>query len=255
MQVICPQCGEPVSAEHINIQRMAAVCPACHSVFQFEPSPVNAKAKRQKSKQPPRLELDEDDDHLRMAFRTNFRLGENETFLFGMFFSVIFTFITLIVSSRGLASPSVILLAAGFGLVTVALYYWLALTVYNKTHIELNDDEIRVSRGPLPDLLSQPETTPLAGIAQIRAEETPMSKEAGYTTPRYNVWSHSVEGKRRLIVGDLVEDYADFVAQQLNEILDLDTTPDISRLLDTEWEAEDPQPPDEFNSQSASSHP
>jgi hypothetical protein len=254
MQVICPQCGEPVSAEQINIQRMAAVCPACHSVFQFEPSPVHAKAKRQKVKQPPRLELDEDDTHLRLAFRTNFRLGENETFLFGVFFSVVFTFITLIISSRGLASPSMMLLAGGFGLVAVTLYYWLALLLYNKTHIEASDEAIRVSRRPLPGLFSQPETIPLAGTEQIRVEETPASKEAGYSTPRYNVWAHTVDGKRRLIVGDLVDDYADFVAQRLNELLDLEPTPNVSRLLDNAWEADETQTPDAFNTSSQSSH-
>lgn len=256
MQIICPQCSEQVPAERINIQRMAAVCPACHTVFQFDPSPP--RAKRQKVKQPPHLEMDEGESHLRMAFRTNFRLGENAPFLFSMFLSVFFTFLTLIVVSRNSVNPSVMVIGAGFGLATVALYYWVALTVYNKTHIEVDDEEIRVARRPLPNLLSQPETIPLAGIDQIQVEETPTSKEAGYTTPRYNLWARTANGKRRLIVGDLVEDYADFAAQRLNELLDLDTTPptpDISRLVDTEWEAEDPQAPDALHSQSQSSHP
>ncbi len=232
MQVICPHCDKPVSAEHINIQRMAAVCPACHSVFQFEPSPVNVKAKRQKVKQPPQLTVDETEHHLRMAFRTNFRLDKNEMFLTGAFFSVFFTFVTVVISSQSLANPRSMLLAAGFGLVTVALYYWLALMVYNRTHIEVNDEEIRVSRRPLPGFFNQPETIPLAGIAQLRVEETPASREAGYEMPRYHVWADMDSGKRSLVVGDLVGDYADFVAQRLNEFLVVEDAPDVSRLVD-----------------------
>jgi ssDNA-binding Zn-finger/Zn-ribbon topoisomerase 1 len=48
MQMTCPNCGETVSAENINIQQMGAVCPYCDSVFRFELP--GEKAKRRKIK-------------------------------------------------------------------------------------------------------------------------------------------------------------------------------------------------------------
>jgi hypothetical protein len=251
MQLICPHCGEPVSSDHINIQRMAAVCPACHNVFQFDPSAP--KIKRRKVKPPHQLTSNETESHLNIAFRTNFRLDRNEGFLSAAILSVLFTFITILLTGRYLTHPVSALIPLGFGLVTALLYYWLALVTYNKTHIEVSDEKIKVSRRPLPNLLTQPHTIGVSGIEIIRYEETVASRKEGYDTPRYNVWAEMADGNHKIIVGDVVEDYAVFVSQQLNEFLDLEAAPDVSRLLDTEPEAEDREVPDKFRTHSTHS--
>ena len=66
MQVNCPNCGEKLPAENINIQKMTAVCPACDTVFSFD-LPAD-KAKRRKVKQPAKLNLRDDNDRLQMEF-------------------------------------------------------------------------------------------------------------------------------------------------------------------------------------------
>ncbi len=248
MQLICPHCGKPVAAENINIQQMAAVCPNCHTVFQFDAS--DAKIKRRKVKQPRQITSDETDSHLNIAFRTNFRLDRNQSFILSASFSLLFTFMTLFIGGAYIGTNESLILPLGFGVLTVMLYYWLGLVVYNKTHIEVSDEEINVSRKPLPDFLNQANTIALSGIEMIRYEETAASKKEGYDTPRYNVWAEVVEGKHKLIVGDVVEDYAVFVSQRLNEYLDLDTAPEVSRLLDDEEEADDAQVADDFIPQS-----
>lgn len=248
MQLICPHCGKPLSAENINIQRMAAVCPACHTVFQFDPSNSDSKIKRRKVKQPSHIISYENDGHLTIAFRTNFRLDQNEAFLFTAGFSAFFTFITIILASQS----EFALITLGFGLFTLMLYYLLGLVAFNKTHIEISDEEITVSRKPLPNLLTQPNTISLSEIEIVGYEETAASKKDSYDTPRYNVWAERVDGNRKLIVGDVVEDYAVFISQRLNELLDLDSTPDVSRLSDDEWQAGDEQAPDERIRQSKS---
>jgi hypothetical protein len=251
MQLKCPNCGEPISSQHINIQQMAAVCPACHTVFQFDPSDSGSKIKRRKVKRPQQVTAYESDNHLHIAFRTNFRLDKNEALLSVAGFSVIFTFITLTLLSQ----PSVIAKAPfiplGFSLITLVLYYLLALVAFNKTHIYINDEQIEVSRKPLPNPLTQPTTITLAGIETTRYEETPVSKKEHYDTPRYNVWAEMVDGNHKLIVGDVIEDYAVFVSQRLNEFLDLDDTPDVAHLLD---DVEDGQLTDESFAPSASSN-
>ena len=250
MQLTCPNCGKPVQAENINIQRMAAVCPSCHAVFQFDPSA--SRIKRRKVKQPQQLTTEELDSRLNIAFRTNFRLDSNEEFLASAFLSVVFTFITLILINKHLVDPVPLLIPLGFGLLTLFLYYWLALVVFNKTHIEISDESIKVSRKPIPNILTAANTISLAGIESIRYEETMASREHGYDTPRYNVWAETVDGSRKLIVGDVIEDYAVFISQRLNEQLDLDA-PDTSRLLEPETEAESEQSADPLNTPSESS--
>ena len=251
MQLICPNCGEPISSEHINIQRMVAVCSHCHTVFQFDPS--DSKIKRRKVKRPQHFTLDERDGRVDMAFRTNFRLDKNEAFLSSAGLSAFFTFLTAGLFVNYFANQESALMVAGFAVVTLLLYYRLALVAYNKTHIEISDESIEVSRKPLPNLLRQPNTISLSGIEKIRYEETPASKQESYDTPRYNVWAEAVDGHRKLIVGDVVEDYAVFISQQLNEMLGLGASPDVSRLQGDESEADNGQIPDEAITRSESS--
>jgi hypothetical protein len=252
MQLVCPHCGEPVPSENINIQRMAAVCPACNTVFQFDVS--DSKIKRRKVKQPQHITSDETDGHLNIAFRTNFRLDQNEYFIGSALSSVVFTIITIVFIGIALAKPASTFLALGSGLLTLCLYYWLALVAYNKTHIEVSDEQLMVSRKPLPNIFRQPHTIERSGIENVRYEETAASKKEGYDTPRYNVWAEMVDGNHKLVVSDVVEDYAVFISQRLNEYLDLDAAPDVSRPLDDEGEVVDEAVSDEMTSHAKSSH-
>jgi hypothetical protein len=250
-QLICPHCGKLVPSENINIQRMAAVCPACNTVFQFDLS--DSRIKRRKIKQPQHITTDETDHHLNIAFRTNFRLDRNETFISSAIASALFTFITILFIGVALKKPESAPFALGFGLLTLFFYYWLALVAYNKTHIEVSDEQITVSRKPLPNLFRQPNTIDLSGMESVRYEETVASKKEGYDTPRYHVWAEMVDGNRKLIVSDIVEDYAVFLSQRLNEFLDLETAPDVSHLMDDDGKAENGEVPEEVTSQSKSS--
>ncbi|HKI68717.1 MAG TPA: hypothetical protein VKA67_03955, partial [Verrucomicrobiae bacterium] len=128
-------------------------------------------------------------------------------------------------------------------LVCLGLYYGLALRVYNRTHIDVDDERIRVTRRPLPRLLLEPTVVGLERVRAIRYAETAVSKKEGYDTPRYNVWAETVDGSRRLIVQDVLEDYAVFIAQELNERLMTETAPDVSRLVDDD-ESMREMPPD-----------
>jgi hypothetical protein len=224
MQVNCPNCGEKVTADHINIQKMTAVCGVCDTVFPFELA--EAKAKRRKVKQPVKLTL-RDDETLRMEFRTNFRLDRNEAFLSSVFSGVGSMFVALVLLRAG-SAPLIVPL---FLLLIAALsFYVLALTVVNRTHIEMDEESIRVARRPLPNPLNPGHDVPLADVTAIKYEETAVSRKEGYDTPRYLVWAETAEGGRRTIVKDVTEEYAVFIAQRLEERLHMDADPDVSRL-------------------------
>ena len=231
MQVTCPNCGEKVTAENINIQKMTAVCAACDTVFSFD-LPEVKKAKRRKVKQPTKLMLN-DADKLHMAFYTNFRLDKDGDFISSLMLTFGMGLIATLLISTGRAP---LLLTLAFTLITLVAIYRAALTAANKTHIEMDEDTIKVTRKPLPNPLNQGHEVPLAGVTAIRYEETALSKKEAYDTPRYLVWAETADGARRTIVNDVTEDYAVFIAQRLEEHLQMDEELDVSHLEDDDDE-------------------
>jgi hypothetical protein len=244
MKLNCPECGTSIPAENINIQKMAAVCPSCGAVFQFEPA--QAKAKRRKVHQPQNLELHDTDERLQMAFRTNWRLAQNGDFLSSALLGFSFTFLTVAMTSVRMSGealsggPLMWLIPGIFALLSLIFYYRTATVAYNKTHIEMDDERISVSRKPIPSLFEQDNDVRLAGVTVIRYEETPASKKEGYDLPRYNVWAETADGSRKIIVKDVIEEYAVFISQRLNERLamdadvSLDADADVSRLIEND---------------------
>ncbi len=234
MQVICPNCGEKVTADHINIQKMTAICAACDTVFSFD-LPETQKAKRRKVKQPVKLTL-RDDQILHMDFWTNFRLDKSEAFLSSAILSASMGFIALLLLATQKA-PLILML--GFFVIALASVYRMALIALNKTHIEMDEDLIKVTRKPLPNPLNQGHEVPLAGVTAIKFEETAASKKDAYDTPRYQVWAQTEDGSRRTIVNDVTEEYAVFIAQRLEERLQTDADIDLSHLEDDENHSDD----------------
>lgn len=229
MQLICPSCGEQVKAENVNVQDMIAVCSACDSVFKF--SIDEPKTKRRKVSQPSQLAL-RDDDTLHMDFRTNFRLDQNEAFLLFSIMSIVLTIVTILMLGKFLDGELTVLMPFITSAITTTLFYQLASIVFNKTHIDMDDESIQVSRKPLPSIFKQTRDINLSGVVSIYTEETPLSKKEGYDTPRYNVWAEMADGSRKAIVTDLIYDYAVFISQRLSERLDFETDMNVSRLVD-----------------------
>lgn len=243
MQITCPNCGQTITAEHINIQKMAAVCPACHHVFSFD-LPA-AKTKRRKVKQPEGLTLRDEDHLLSMSFRTNWRLERNQTFVSGMVGGGMMTLVTgLMINEYFETGDMPFILPIVLAIFAVGMFYAAATVMYNKTYISMTDYEIQVKRGPLPGTNSTPQRIDLAGVVSIGYEETVASKKEGYDTPRYRVWVEMADGSRRTILNDLVEDYAVFVTQRMQEHLEDDLSQigdaydanSASRLIDTDGE-------------------
>ncbi|HBJ87346.1 MAG TPA: hypothetical protein DDZ88_26515 [Verrucomicrobiales bacterium] len=204
---------------------MTAVCAVCDTVFPFEVA--EAKAKRRKVKPPAKL-TQRDGETLQLEFWTNFRLDRSEAFLFSMIGGVMMLITSLLMGARGGSGivPVVFLLIAS------ALFYWAALMVFNKTHIEMDEDVIRVTRQPLPSPIRQGCDVSLAGVAAIKCEETAISSKEAYDTPRYRVWAETAGGSRRTIVNDVIEEYAVYIAQRLGERLHMDAELDVSSLED-----------------------
>ncbi|MCA9915199.1 MAG: hypothetical protein KC496_17715 [Anaerolineae bacterium] len=243
MQLTCPNCGETVPAEHINIQQMVAVCPSCDSVFSFTaPDEPGEKTKRRKVKQPDDLTL-YDGERLELAFRTNWRMDQDESFMGAAILGGVFSLIAFIMLGGTLQGEIPFFLPLFMGIIATSADYAIALRLFNQTHITMDSEEISISRRPLPGLRA-PQHVSLSGVIAIHAEETLASRENHYDTPRFRVWAETVDGTQRTIATDLVEEYAYFVAQRLQERLDLLNDVDVSRLdadQETDNEAISPQ--------------
>jgi hypothetical protein len=229
MQITCPNCGEKIAAGNINIQDKIAVCSACDTVFKFELP--EEKAKRRKIKQPQNLVL-RDEETLKMGFRTNFRLDKDEGFVSSSIlagFSLLIGGLLLNQASTG-DVPQILPMA--FVLFAVLMVYFIGVIAYNHTELEMDDEAIHIRRRPLPSLNNQGQGFQLSGVTSFTAEETPKSMKEAYDTPRYHVWAEMQDGTRKIILADLIEDYAYFVAQTLDERLHSDESLDSSRLED-----------------------
>lgn len=228
MQIQCPNCGEKISAENINIQEKIAVCSACDTVFKFEVA--EAKAKRRKLKQPKDLIL-RDEETLSMQFRTNFRLDRDESFVSSALLAVLSIAVGLLLlnsssSEIPAAFPPV------FGILAIFCTYIMALAAYNHTELEMDDEALRISRKPLPSLQNKRQEIALSGIESFYAEETPRSIKESFDTQRYHVWAKYQDGSRKIVLQDLVEDYAFFIAQSLEARLHNADDYDVTRLED-----------------------
>jgi hypothetical protein len=229
MQVRCPNCGKKVNADNINIQKMTAVCAACDTVFPFDLPEVKAKTKWRDVRQPDKLVL-RDAETLRMEFATNFRLEQDGDFIVGMMGAPGLMVLALWMLNTGGEIPVFLPIVLLF--LSVICFYWLALNVLNKTHIEMDADSITVERKPFPNPFREKVEIPLDSVTTIKYEETAISKKEAYDTPRYRVWAETTDGISRTIVNDVIEDYAVFVAQTLEQHLYMESEPDVSRLED-----------------------
>jgi hypothetical protein len=232
MQIQCPNCGEKVRAENINIQEKIAVCSACDTVFKFEMP--EEKTKRRKVKQPQNLIVRDSDESLKMSFRTNFRLDANEGFVGSSIMIVIGILLGGLMLGAGVDTGEIpLILPVGFLVLAVVAFYNMALIAYNQTEIEMDEEVIRLSRKPLPSVLgNQKQEILLSGVVSFSAEETPKSAKEAYDTPRYHVWANFQDGSRKIVVADLIEDYAHFIAQVMEERLQGAEHLEMSRLED-----------------------
>lgn len=226
MRIICPECQRRVSAENINMQRMAALCAHCSSLFAFELP--RTRPKRRKVQKPEHLNASEDDT-LRIAFRTNFRLDKNESFLNSAAMSAVFGVVSLLMGGLFLEGEVPLFLPLLFVMFSLAAFYALATITFNKTHLQFDGLKLNRSRQPLPSFTSGQEIA-LGAAEAFYAEESSASIEQQYDTARFHVWAELRDGSRRLAVADLPEEYAWYIASRLDACLARDPQTDAGRL-------------------------
>ena len=234
MQPVCPQCQQPVEAEQVNIQQMVALCPVCSSIFELRPGLQRRKTR--KVQQPTGLQLN-DGDPLTFKFRTNFRLDKNEYFINSAILSVVFSLMTILMIALNLEGEVPVFLPMLFAIMALGALYWLGSIAWNHTEIAASENSLMVSRRPLP-VTSSSRVMDLTDVETFYAEETVASQREGYDTPRFHVWASETEGGRKLVIGDLTEEYATYIASRLDAWLREDDDISVDRLSLDEADAD-----------------
>ena len=101
MELKCPNCGETIPAENINIQEMVALCGECHHVFEFTRGTVARKAKRHAPPRPERVQVCADDDCLELSYRLVFGPGAKFGLAMATLAATVFTIILTSKKSYG----------------------------------------------------------------------------------------------------------------------------------------------------------
>lgn len=248
MHLVCPECGETIPANNINVQKLIAVCPACAAVFPFDLP--HDHPKRRKVKPPQDMRIDEDDDRLHLVFHTGTSLEQNQTTAALFLMTLLAALLTVLLGmsyGTALTGTGGLLLVLGAGFFTLSFAYGVLLGLLNRTHVDVTRETIHVAHRPFP-ALHQHESVAVSDVQRIVCERivtvTP-------DTPKYRVQAELTDGSPHMIVNGVTERYAYFVAQCIQQHLD-ETLPDIARLCDP---AERPdEQPDEQDAPASRRH-
>lgn len=236
MRLACPDCGEPIEADNINVNEMIAVCGSCHTVFRF--NVPDEKAKRRKTRQPDRLNVREEDGILNMWFTRV--LGKEDIIARnGVGFAASFlTMMTFLTTGGFFEGDTPILIPIILGTLMMGAYYVLALIMLDETRIIADEHQISLHYKPLPNPFDEAVQVDFSDIETIICEETEESQKAGSLKRYYYVGAELVDGNHVLIVKDKPEQYAKYIAQRLEEKL-YERSADVALRLREEIFTED----------------
>jgi len=227
MNLPCVNCGEPIPAKNINIQKTLALCDHCGTVFDFSEN-VSAevatqKPKNRKIKQPLDMQVHEGDDQLLLRLKWSTRIvPPTINILMG-----IWLVLTIILPLLSALSGDFEALGWGFLLGFIPLYYFISLLV-NSTRIELSNRTVSAVGKPLPWFDGKTINT--------ERIETVTYKSSKSFEQFYDVYARLYDGREMNLVELIPYEHAVFIAQEANgylRLFDENEEQDFEHLTDT----------------------
>jgi len=227
-RIQCPHCGTPVTTEHINIQKLVAVCPHCDQVFSIEPfiNTEQLSGPHEKNKRPEYLNIEEDQGNFQASYL--WRKGTSSVLVaLAAVFGGLAEFIGLVlVGGMFFEGGEVLGLFLGAPLMLLGMY--LCFTVLlNRIKLTITDDKIDVHTEPIYEPFVN-RSVSRAQVAQVKMVKNGVSQDpdADY----YTLYAYSPDGTRRQLVSGLQRGYAQYLAQQITNYLDADQVKAIEEL-------------------------
>ena len=225
MRLMCPECNADIAAHNINVQKMVAVCGDCDAVFRFTVDA--AKRKRRKVKQPPHIQMAESPERMVLRFQRVYNQDERGLLWGDSVFALLLP-VLLLVALRASAPILVVFMIAAW---MAAAWYVQAALRFNQTTITRDADRLAVGYGPLPWFTGAPNLSlESQSVTEIICEQTTESRESASSTRFYHVRARRVDGDTVTILQAMPEDYAFFIAQELNTVVGDDLQATITHL-------------------------
>lgn len=227
MNLRCVNCGEPIPAKNINIQKTLALCDHCETVFDFSKNISSElsteKPKNRKVKQPVDLLINENHEQLHLHLKWSLKIVPPMiSILMGLWFLVGFVFPMLAVLNGNGETLGIGLLLGAF-----PIYYFISLLV-NRTQLDVNDTVLSAVGKPLPWFDGKN-----VNVDQINTISYQQSKSF---ESYYDLTAQLHDGREINLIELIPYEHAVFIAHEVNAYLyalDGDDKPDIERLTDS----------------------
>jgi hypothetical protein len=225
MQLTCSNCGATILAENINIQKTLALCSHCNQVFDFGDMAETQKSKRRKTKQPERLQVDEQGGRLQLSYRRIFDHRMKVTLIIFSIMALMFSVMPFGARADGAPPPVVFFL----GMMAVALWYVVAALFTKTTRVIADDKILAIKTGPLPLPITEAKSLDMEDIARVYCEETIKSKAVGRFDRYYHVRAELVDGNEIILLRSLPKRVAFYIAQTIQAQLQ---TGELAPMID-----------------------
>jgi hypothetical protein len=226
MNLRCVNCGEPIPAKNINIQKTLALCDHCETVFDFSENvtskPSTQKPKNRKIKQPVDILINEDNEQLHLRFKWSLNIvPPTVSILMGIWLLV--SFLPLLAALNGKGE------ALGFGILLgfFPLYYFVSLLV-NSTRMDLNNATLTAVSKPLPWFDGK--------NVNVDLINTVLYKQSKSFESFYDLTAQLHDGREINLIELIPYEHAVFIAHEVNAYLyalDGHDEPDFEHLTDS----------------------
>lgn len=216
MKLNCINCGSPIPAENLNIEKMVAACPNCSEVFSFQIPARKAK----KVSQPTDITIAEGRDHVQITVEPSGAIGNKRLqFAAGIFFMTLAAglYVAAVEANGGVADSSAWLhMGAVFiplMLIMLGVIYQVIATTWNEAQITLNDRELQVKHRPFPMFNNR--RIECSQINEVQVKEMFIHSD----DTRYHVDATLKDGSTVRLLSERKRDHAYFLAQELDSYL------------------------------------
>jgi hypothetical protein len=225
VQVTCKQCGAPIGAEALNLDRLVAKCAFCNAVFSF--------ADQLEPAEQPRPAAERFAVPMPKGFDVQARTGQLQ--IVRKWFSGLYIFLTVftlfwngfMVVWFTIALTQGIWPMAAFGTlhgaVGIGLLYYTLAGYLNKTVIQVDRRELTITHGPLP-WPGNRRLNPF-DLAQLYTRER-LHHHRNSTSTTYEVYAILQDGTRQKLLSGLHEiEQALYIEQEIERFLEIEDRP------------------------------
>jgi hypothetical protein len=234
----CSNCGAPIPAENINIQKTLAVCPECATVFDFSTAispvaapPTPSKRKRRKIKQPEYITIQPAAQGLDLVYKWGIKAETSTALVLMGLWAAVAVIVGVLGTVVGREPGALLatLLIGGF-----PFYYFLCLFT-NATRCLVNDEQVQVRTGPLWFWGYGHATL---DTAEVQAVYWELGEDEDDDSGGYTVYARLEDGGRKKLLEGILKSDAEFIAQEMNAALYEQELGDLAHLTDSESESE-----------------